>query len=284
MLTYGLYLCGTAVSRKIVSRLVQKHLPILSVNTMESSTIKEIKTLFKRLQKAKKQAELLSCEIKSITRELARAENGMLKFSKFSSGDGWNDQAETEEKINHIDQIMKRRTSSSSEEADASPPQKKSKYDFSENNGYVVVYTDGACENNGKPGAKAGIGVWFGNNHPLNVSKPVVGKATNNTAEIQACICALKIAKENGIEKLNIITDSQFTINAMTKWIYSWKKNNWKLSRGNQDVKNKKDFQELDQLRQGVDLKWQHVAGHAGITGNEEADKLAREGARLYKT
>jgi septal ring factor EnvC (AmiA/AmiB activator) len=84
MLTYGLYLCGTAVSRKIVSRLVQKHLPILSVNTMESSTIKEIKTLFKRLQKAKKQAELLSCEIKSITRELARAEHGMLKFSKFS--------------------------------------------------------------------------------------------------------------------------------------------------------------------------------------------------------
>jgi ribonuclease HI len=83
-----------------------------------------------------------------------------------------------------------------------------------------------------------------------------VGKATNNTAEIQACICALKIAKENGIEKLNIITDSQFTINAMTKWIYSWKKNNWKLSRGNQDVKNKKDFQELDQLRQGMDLKW----------------------------
>jgi ribonuclease HI len=59
-----------------------------------------------------------------------------------------------------------------------------------------------------------------------------------------------------GIEKLNIITDSQFTINAMTKWIYSWKKNNWKLSRGNQDVKNKKDFQELDQLRQGMDLKW----------------------------
>jgi septal ring factor EnvC (AmiA/AmiB activator) len=51
---------------------------------MESSTIKEIKTLFKRLQKAKKQAELLSCEIKSITRELARAEHGMLKFSKFS--------------------------------------------------------------------------------------------------------------------------------------------------------------------------------------------------------
>lgn len=34
-------------------------------------------------------------------------------------------------------------------------------------NGYVHVYTDGACENNGKVGARAGIGVWFADNHPL---------------------------------------------------------------------------------------------------------------------
>ena len=31
----------------------------------------------------------------------------------------------------------------------------------------VVVYTDGACRNNGYRGATAGIGVWFGDNHPL---------------------------------------------------------------------------------------------------------------------
>jgi ribonuclease HI len=34
-------------------------------------------------------------------------------------------------------------------------------------NGYVNVYTDGACENNGRPGARAGIGVWFADSHPL---------------------------------------------------------------------------------------------------------------------
>jgi hypothetical protein len=33
--------------------------------------------------------------------------------------------------------------------------------------GYVHVYTDGACENNGKVKARAGIGVWFADNHPL---------------------------------------------------------------------------------------------------------------------
>lgn len=33
--------------------------------------------------------------------------------------------------------------------------------------GYVIVYTDGACESNGRKGAKAGIGVWFADSHPL---------------------------------------------------------------------------------------------------------------------
>lgn len=36
-----------------------------------------------------------------------------------------------------------------------------------DNNGYVKVYTDGACSNNGKSYPKAGIGVWFGPNHEL---------------------------------------------------------------------------------------------------------------------
>lgn len=33
--------------------------------------------------------------------------------------------------------------------------------------GYVTVYTDGACPSNGRNGATAGIGVFFGNDHHL---------------------------------------------------------------------------------------------------------------------
>ena len=52
--------------------------------------------------------------------------------------------------------------------------------------GFVVVFTDGACEGNGKASAKAGIGVYWSADHPWNVSEPVKGdKATNNVAEIQ---------------------------------------------------------------------------------------------------
>lgn len=57
--------------------------------------------------------------------------------------------------------------------------------------GFVKVYTDGACTKNGKMGAKAGIGVWFNEDHPLNVSAPVKGPPTNNTAEIQAARIAI---------------------------------------------------------------------------------------------
>lgn len=38
--------------------------------------------------------------------------------------------------------------------------------------GYVVVYTDGACENNGQPNAKAGIGVWFSDENPMYAKFP----------------------------------------------------------------------------------------------------------------
>ena len=33
------------------------------------------------------------------------------------------------------------------------------------------IYTDGACSNNGKPSARAGFGVWFGENDERNESK-----------------------------------------------------------------------------------------------------------------
>ena len=39
-------------------------------------------------------------------------------------------------------------------------------FPVSENN-FAIVYTDGCCFGNGRHGARAGIGVWFGNDHSL---------------------------------------------------------------------------------------------------------------------
>lgn len=35
-----------------------------------------------------------------------------------------------------------------------------------EEEGWDVVYSDGACKGNGQPGSIAGVGVWWGHNDP----------------------------------------------------------------------------------------------------------------------
>ncbi|KAK6639700.1 hypothetical protein RUM43_007975 [Polyplax serrata] len=146
---------------------------------------------------------------------------------------------------------------------------------------FVHVYTDGACHSNGKKGAKAGIGIWFGDCHPLNIAEPVDGSATNNSAEIQAARVAIELAVKAGVKKLKIHTDSEFLINCVTKWIHRWKKNNWTLVDGGK-VKNRTELEKLDAFASKIEVRWEKVEAHVGIKGNEMADRLANEGARKY--
>lgn len=63
-------------------------------------------------------------------------------------------------------------------------------YHFLEDDdGYVHVYTDGSCENNGRPNAIAGYGVYFGEGHPLWVSKLVLWNTWNSTWILDWLIC-----------------------------------------------------------------------------------------------
>ncbi|XP_017293744.1 ribonuclease H1 isoform X1 [Kryptolebias marmoratus] len=142
----------------------------------------------------------------------------------------------------------------------------------------VVVYTDGCCSANGRIGARAGIGVFWGHNHTLNVAERLQGRQTNQRAEIQAACRALEQAKENNIQKLVVYTDSMFTINGVTSWVKNWKLNGWRLKSGG-PVINKDDFVQLDGLNSELSVVWMHIPGHAGYCGNEEADQLSREGA-----
>jgi len=153
-------------------------------------------------------------------------------------------------------------------------------FKFNKNN-EVIVFTDGACSKNGKSTASAGAGVWFGNCHPLNLSVKVPGKQTNNNAEIYSVIKAIDIVKATGLSRINIYTDSEFVIKSVNEWMPLWKANGWKTSRGD-DVKNKELFiQLIDTLKNMDSVNWTHVPGHKGITGNEEADKLARLGTNM---
>lgn len=149
--------------------------------------------------------------------------------------------------------------------------------------GFVHVYTDGSCEGNGSRIACAGLGIYFMDGHALNTAKAVEGRPTNNSGEIQAIILAIQISKEHGIQKLMINTDSMYVIQAVTQWMPAWKKKQWKKTGGG-ELKNLEDFQKLDkELTKDITVRWNHVAGHAGIQGNENADKLAREGAQMFR-
>ncbi|KAJ1150082.1 hypothetical protein NDU88_002880 [Pleurodeles waltl] len=90
---------------------------------------------------------------------------------------------------------------------------KPAKYSRVYNPEPAVVYTDGCCASNGRSGARAGIGVYWGENHPLNVSERLSGRQTNQRAEIQAACTAVAQARSQNIKKLDVCTDSKFTIN-----------------------------------------------------------------------
>jgi ribonuclease HI len=141
------------------------------------------------------------------------------------------------------------------------------------------IWTDGSSRGNGQRGARAGLGVYFGPNDPRNLSQPLPGDLqTNQRAELLAIQRALESVPDT--QDVEIVTDSQYSINCVTVWAAKWEKNQWKTS-GDQPVKNKdivQDVRKLMEKREGVtNFKW--VKGHALDKGNEEADKLAVQGA-----
>ncbi|KAI1727787.1 RNase H domain-containing protein [Ditylenchus destructor] len=135
-----------------------------------------------------------------------------------------------------------------------------------------------ACSRNGSHSARAGYGIFWGDGHKNNLAAPLEGPATNNRAEYTAVIVALNQAIKDGHSHITIKTDSNLLIKSMTQWLVGWKKNNFKTGRG-KAVLNADLINELDNLMKKICVKYEHVNGHVGIYGNEEADKLARMGA-----
>ncbi|XP_022115421.2 ribonuclease H1 [Pieris rapae] len=182
---------------------------------------------------------------------------------------------------NRVDKIFQKNTKKVGKKTKLIQPQDLESDFKVDDDGFVQVYTDGACSSNGRSGARAGIGVYWGDGHSLNLSEPVSGRATNNCGEIQAATKAIKQAIDHGVDKLAIYTDSKFLINSVTKWMPGWKRKGWKLQSG-EPVKNEMDFKDLDSVQNKINIKWNYVEAHKGIHGNEMADQLAKAGASRY--
>lgn len=138
---------------------------------------------------------------------------------------------------------------------------------------HIEIFTDGSCL--GNPGA-GGIGILLRyKQHEKQISKGYF-KTTNNRMELRAVIEALASLKEPC--QVTLHSDSQYMKNGITKWIFNWKKNNWKSSTG-KPVKNQDLWLLLDNETQRHQIHWQWVKGHSGHRENEICDQLAKQGA-----
>ena len=145
----------------------------------------------------------------------------------------------------------------------------------------IIVFTDGACSNNGKPTAKAGIGVYFEENDKRNVSKRIKGKQSNNTAELSAVIEVFTVLK-NEIKQgknVTIYTDSEYVIRCCTSYGEKCEKKNWKNKKA--DIPNAelvKQVYTLYKQHDNVKIVWirAHTNNNDTLSkGNEGADRLA---------
>ena len=138
----------------------------------------------------------------------------------------------------------------------------------------AIVYTDGACSGNPGPGG------WGATIKIGDETFEIFGgedNTTNNRMELIAAIKALEYLNEN--HKITLYTDSNYVKDGITKWIFNWKKNNWKTS-AKKPVKNSDLWIQLDEIKNKREVKWNWVKGHAGNLGNERADELARMGIK----
>lgn len=159
--------------------------------------------------------------------------------------------------------------------------------DYDPNSDVINIYTDGSTTNNGHHSAYGGYGVFMPCTNYFNeeiITKKQTGKITNNTAELNAIISALKLILLNTMNYIqdeedepaeiswNIIYDSDYAAGVIT---------GKKRAKTNLDLvdKGKRLLNECKQNH--ILVKFTHTYSHQNIVslfdhGNDIADFLAK--------
>ena len=105
--------------------------------------------------------------------------------------------------------------------------------------------------------------------------------ATNNMGELKA---VLELFRATALvdDELLVLCDSQYVINAVTKWMPGWKRKGWRKADG-KPVMNLDLLQQLDEALAGRRYRFEWVKGHVGHPLNEAADERARAVAESYQ-
>lgn len=100
------------------------------------------------------------------------------------------------------------------------------------------------------------------------------GPPSSTGAEIQAAVRAIKIAEEKGYSGIRIFTDSETVRTAKDR-----------IAQNQTLASSRNDVQQLEAaLRRYPNVEIIHVPGHGTNPNNQEANRLARGGANMYRT
>jgi ribonuclease HI len=162
------------------------------------------------------------------------------------------------------------------------------------------IFTDGACPNNGKRNANAAWGCLLVSNDGyivldrLSGPIPLTESQTNQRAELTALLRGLELAEKqfgrlNDVKKVQIWSDSEYSINCASVWGPKWKSKGWKKQGG--------DIQHLDLIRKlvektlelGFKIEYRWLKGHKGGESqhafpwmfNHQVDALANSALRV---
>lgn len=139
----------------------------------------------------------------------------------------------------------------------------------------VKIYTDGACSKNPGPG---GYGVILKYGSKVKELSAGFKKTTNNRMELKAIIAGLSALKEKC--QVIVYSDSKYVVDAVVKnWARRWEKNNWYRNKDEKAL-NPDLWQELLNLIDRHEVKFEWVKGHAGHKENERCDKIAVKAAK----
>ena len=159
----------------------------------------------------------------------------------------------------------------------------------------LFIAIDGACRRNGKPDCVAAGGVFvtgINENGVVGRTTKYVSEygSTNQRGELLALLKALQIVDRRQV-MTQIVTDSEYLFNAMTKqWYKSWQSGGW-LTRDGYEVKNRDIWVQIAEYARmlehdGIEVIFYHIKGHCIPFGAVTARKALEDdptGEKLYE-
>jgi ribonuclease HI len=179
---------------------------------------------------------------------------------------------------------------------DARPP--VIRYTRRNNPSQMLIYTDGACLNNGQANPKAGWAFVFrpaSDGHRGFVSSRLEdkgpygdeGSQTSNRAELRAVLGAIhfRVWTGEGFTTLVFATDSEYVVQGATTWVRTWVRNGWRTRTG-AEVKNKDLWEKLlEGIQQwdaeGFKIQFWRIPRLLNAAADSAAKQAAEEGEDL---